>query len=121
MRKRDYRDYLSDILESIDDIDSFINDVSFNDFVNDKKTLKAVIRSIEVMGEAAKRIPESIKAKYPSVPWKKMAGMRDKMIHEYHNIDLEILWKTIKEDIPSVKPLIHKALENHVENKDQFI
>ena len=121
MRKRDYRDYLSDILESIDDIESFTVDMSFDDFIKDKKTVKAVIRSIEVMGEATKRISESIKAKYPSVPWKKMAGMRDKMIHEYHRIDLEILWKTIKEDIPSVKPLICIALENHGGNGDQFI
>jgi uncharacterized protein with HEPN domain len=116
MKKRDYRDYLSDILESIDDIESFTNDMSFDDFVDDKKTLKAVIRSIEVMGEATKRIPESIRAKYPNVPWKKMAGMRDKLIHEYHGVDLEILWKTINEDIPPVKQLIIKAFDDHSVN-----
>lgn len=112
MRKRDYRDYLSDILESIDDIESFINDMTFEDFLNDKKTKNAVIRSIEVIGEATKNIPESIKVKYPSVPWKKMAGMRDKMIHEYHRIDFGILWKTVKEDIPFVKPMLQSVMND---------
>jgi uncharacterized protein with HEPN domain len=112
MRKRDYRDYLSDILESIDDIESFINDMTFEDFLNDKKTKNAVIRSIEVIGEATKRIPESIKDKYPSVPWKKMAGMRDKMIHEYHRIDFDILWKTVKEDVPFVKLMLQSVMND---------
>jgi uncharacterized protein with HEPN domain len=112
MRKRDYRDYLSDILESIDDIESFTKDMTFSDFVNDKRTINAVTRSIEIIGEATKRIPESIRVKYTSIPWKKMSGMRDKMIHEYDNIDLEILWKTIKDDVPSVRPLIYKVFKD---------
>jgi len=70
MRNQDYRDYIFDIIESIDDIESFINAMSFEDFLNDKKTINAVIRSIEIMGEAAKRIPESIRSRYPSIPWR---------------------------------------------------
>jgi uncharacterized protein with HEPN domain len=107
-RKRDYRDYINDILESIADIESFIEGMTFEDFLRDKKTQNAVIRSIEVIGEAAKKIPKSIRDKYPSIPWKKMTGMRDKVIHEYFGVDLKILWKTIKEDIPSIKPLIEQ-------------
>jgi len=106
MRKRDYRDYLKDIIDSIKDIESFTENMTFEDFAKDRKTINAVIRSFEVIGEAAKKIPKSIRDKHPSIPWKKMVGMRDKMIHEYFGVDIEIIWKTIKEDIPSLKPLI---------------
>jgi len=111
MKRRDYRDYLQDILDSIKDIESFIENMDSEDFTKDKKTINAVIRSIEVIGEATKNIPKSIRDKYPSVPWKKMAGMRDRMIHEYFGVDIEILWKTVKEDIPSLKPLMEALLE----------
>ncbi|MEM2150252.1 MAG: DUF86 domain-containing protein [Candidatus Bathyarchaeia archaeon] len=71
-----------------------------------------MIRSIEVIGEAAKHIPKSIRDKYPSIPWRKMAGMRDKLIHEYFGVDIKILWKTIKKDIPPLKPLMQNILES---------
>ncbi|MEM3479047.1 MAG: DUF86 domain-containing protein [Candidatus Bathyarchaeia archaeon] len=112
MRKRDYRDYLQDILDSIKDIEEFTRNMDFEDFARDKKTINAVIRSIEVIGEAAKHIPKSVRDKYPSIPWKKMAGMRDKLIHEYFGVDVKILWKTIKKDIPPLKPLIENILES---------
>ena len=112
MKKRDYRDYLQDIIDSIDDIESFTENMSFEDFGKDRKTINAVIRSVEVIGEATKKIPRSIRNKHPSIPWKKMAGIRDKMIHEYFGVDIEILWKTIKEDIPSLKPLIQDVLKS---------
>ncbi len=112
MRKRDYRDYLKDIIDSIKDIESFIKNMSFEDFAKDRKTINAVIRSIEVIGEATKKIPKSIKDRYPSIPWKRMAGMRDKMIHGYFGVDVEILWKTIKEDVPPLKPLILEVLKS---------
>jgi len=112
MKKRDYKDYLQDIANSIDDVKSFTENITFEDFTMDKKTINAVIRSIEVMGEATKRIPKSIRGKYPSIPWKKMTGMRDKMIHEYSGVDVGILWKTVKEDIPSLKPLIQSVLKS---------
>jgi uncharacterized protein with HEPN domain len=65
----------------------------------------------DIIGEAAKKLPASVKNKHPSVPWRKMAGMRDKLIHEYSGIDLEILWMVIKKDIPSVKPLMRKIFD----------
>jgi uncharacterized protein with HEPN domain len=76
--------------------------------LQDKKTIKAVIRSLEVLGEASKKIPESIKARYPYVPWKRMAGMRDKLIHEYFGVDLEIVWNVVKNELPPIKPFIEQ-------------
>ena len=111
MRKRDYRDCLQDIIESINDIEVFTKDMSFEDFAKDRKTMNAVIRSIEVIGEATKKIPMSIRGEHPSIPWKKMAGMRDKMIHEYFGIDIEILWKSAKDELPPLKSLIQNVLE----------
>jgi len=70
MKERDYRDYIQDIIESIKEVDSFIMGMDFEDFANDKKTINAVIRSIEVIGEATKQIPKSIRIKYPFIPWK---------------------------------------------------
>ena len=115
MKNKDYSDYLQDILDSINDTDDFVKGMSFDDFLKDKKSVNAVIRSIEVIGEAAKKIPPSLKNKFSHVPWKKMAGMRDKLIHEYFGVDLEIIWEVIKKDLPSIKPLIVEALD-HLED-----
>jgi len=112
MSDRDYTDYIKDIINSIDEIEEFTANMIFKSFVEDKKTVNAIIRSLEVLGEAAKKLPEEIRKKYPDVPWKRMAGMRDKLIHEYSGVDLEIIWKTIKEDIPSLEHSIKKMLKN---------
>jgi uncharacterized protein with HEPN domain len=111
MKRRDYRDYLQDILDSINDIESFILGMGFEEFKGDRKTINAVVRSIEVIGEASKRIPRSLKAKYKGVPWREMAGMRDKLIHEYFGVDVEILWKTAKDDIPPLKQVIQNMMK----------
>ena len=100
-------------MEEMDDIESFVAGMSFEQFRSDKKTVNAVIRSFEVLGEAAKNLPEEIISQTHTVPWKKIAGMRDKLIHEYFGVDLEIVWQTIKEDLPLVKPLIMKLKRSH--------
>ncbi len=111
MKTRDYRDFLHDILDAITDIESFIDDLSYDEFVTDRKTLNAVIRSIEVIGEAAKNIPDTIKAEYKGLPWKRMAGMRDKLIHGYFGIDTKTLYKAAKDDIPPLKASIQIMLK----------
>ena len=78
MKKRNYQDYLKDILDSINDIEEFIRNMSFEEFKKDKKTINAVVRSIEVMGEATKNIPKSLRNKHKEIPWKKIVGMNEK-------------------------------------------
>ena len=109
--KRDCRDYVCDILNSIKDIEDFVCGMSFEQFAFDRKTTNAVIRSLEVIGEAVKKIPQEVKNKYPDIPWKYMAGMRDKLIHEYHGVDLEIVWKVIKEELPPLEVKFKQILE----------
>ena len=112
MKSRDYRDYLHDILDAINDIETFVDDMSYEEFIKDRKTLNAVVRSIEIIGEASKSIPEAMKAKYKDLPWKKMAGMRDKLIHAYFGVDTETLWKAVKDNIPPLKKSIQKMLKD---------
>jgi len=111
MIRRDYLDYVQDILDSIQDIDNFVEGMNPESFSKDRKTINAVVRSLEVIGEASKNIPNAVKEKYPDIPWKKMAGMRDKMIHEYFGIDFEMLWKTVKEDIPPLCVAVRKLIK----------
>ena len=106
MSKRDYRLYLKDILDAIAKIENYTKDLSFKEFSKNNLVVDAVVRNFEIVGEASKNIPEELKSQYPDIPWKEMAGMRDKMIHEYFGIDLEIVWKTVKVRLPQLGPLL---------------
>jgi uncharacterized protein with HEPN domain len=97
--EREIRDYLDDIAESVEDIRSFTEGLSFDDFVTDKKTINAVVRSLEIIGEAAKKIPLEIRASHPAIPWQEIAAMRNKLIHDYFGVDLEIVWETIQNSL----------------------
>lgn len=108
--RRIYPDYIKDILNSINETEEFVEGMGFKEFVADQKTVNAVIRSLEVLGEAAKNIPDSLWKEYPEIPWAKMAGMRDKLIHEYFGVDLEIVWQVIHKDLPPLKPHLEKVL-----------
>lgn len=103
--KREYSDYIEDIIDAIQNIENFTEGMTFDVFQGDTKTAFAVIRALEIIGEAVKNISESIKNNYPDIPWKEMAGMRDKLIHEYFGIKYQIIWDTIKEEIPNLKSI----------------
>ena len=112
MKTRDYRDYLQDILDAVNDIEDFIDDMTYEQFINDRKTLNAVVRSIEIIGEASKNIPQSIKEKYKALPWKQMAGMRDKLIHAYFGIDKETLWQAVTKRYSAAEKNNRKSLDD---------
>jgi len=113
MTDRTYKDFFEDMKESVDDIEEFIKGMNFSEFKNDKKTIKAILKSIEDLGEASNNIPEEIKKEYNQIPWKYMIGMRNNLVHEYFGVDLEIVWETITEDIPRLKGLLQK-IENDI-------
>jgi len=108
--KRNYRFFLEDILESIKRIEEFVNDMDFEEFVRDDKTTSAVVRKLEIIGEAAKNVPKHIRNLYREVPWSDMAKMRDKIIHGYFGINYKIVWRVIKERLPEIKPVMRKIL-----------
>ncbi len=110
--KREYKDYLNDIYDSIGKIERFTENMKFSQFERDDRTVLAVVKALEIIGEAVKKIPMSAKKKYPQIPWKKISGMRDILVHEYFGINIKVVWKTIKEDIPPIKPLIHELIKS---------
>jgi uncharacterized protein with HEPN domain len=109
--QRSYLDYLQDIHEAMSKAETFTSGLDFAAFSADDKTVFAVIRALEIMGEAAKRIPGDVRDRYPEVPWRSMAGIRDKLIHDYLQVNLEIVWKTVVEELPALRPHIDRIVE----------
>jgi hypothetical protein len=107
---RDFEVYLEDIISAIDSIEAYTKGLTYEGFVDDKKTVDAVIRNFEIIGEATKQVSLSIRREYPEVPWRYMAGMRDKLIHGYFGVQLDVVRKTIKERLPSVRVLMIQVL-----------
>jgi len=115
--KRNVEIYIKDIIEYMERAENHIKNLQLDQFLKDDKTCDAVIRCIEVIGEAAKNIPEEIRISYPSISWRDLAGMRDKIIHSYFTVDFETVWLVVKEDIPRLKPMVKKVLEKMEETK----
>lgn len=112
MRRREYKDYLNDILSSVNDIENFVKGMTFEQFEKDRKTLNAVVRSLEIIGEASKNLPAAMRAKYSNVPWKRIIGMRDKVIHGYFGVNVKTLWDTAKDDLPPLKQLVQNMIQD---------
>jgi uncharacterized protein with HEPN domain len=107
---RDYRIYLEDIVAAMQSIEKFIEGMDFDTFHGDDKTSSAVIRKLEIIGEAVKQVPMEIREGYPLIPWREMAGMRDKLIHFYFGVDHSLIWQTVTERIPHIKKEIQQIL-----------
>jgi len=114
--KRDYKLFVKDILDAIDKIDEFIGDMEYEEFIKDDKTSTAVVKKIEIIGEAIKNIPREIKTKYKTIPWRDIVGMRNKITHAYFGIDYEIVWKVVKEKLPTLKTQVTQVLKEMEEN-----
>ncbi|ODS37022.1 hypothetical protein BEH94_08210 [Candidatus Altiarchaeales archaeon WOR_SM1_SCG] len=99
------------MVEAMSRILEYTHEIEYEDFINNRLIQDGVIRQIEVLGEASKRIPASVREKHPEIPWRAMSGMRDKMIHEYSGVDLDVIWKVATTNIPEDRPGIMRILE----------
>ena len=118
-KERDVRLYLDDILEAIDKIERYTEGLNFEQFRKDDKTGDAVVRNFSVIGEAVKNIPPGVRKKYPDIPWKIIAGMRDKLVHEYFGIRYDVVWETIELRLPSLRVAIKKILDQMDEEMEK--
>lgn len=97
----------------MDKAEILLGGVSFEDFAADFRINYAVVRALEIIGEATKRLPDELRSAYPVIPWKGMAGMRDRIIHGYDNVDMQIVWDVVKQDIPRYKPVFQQIIRDH--------
>ena len=104
--------YLKHILDAISDIEKFMQGVSEEEFFGNREKQYAVLRALEIIGEATKNLSSELKTKSPEVDWKNIAGMRDKLIHAYFGVNLPLVWETVKKDLPQLKKQTQKILEN---------
>jgi len=118
MKNRDYNIFIEDILEAMNKIERYIRGLKYEEFVKNEMAVDAVIRNLEIIGEASKNIPEDIKEKYSKIPWKRMIGLRNIAIHEYFGVDLSIIWEIITKNIPETRNIIEKMLKNSKRDKN---
>jgi uncharacterized protein with HEPN domain len=107
---RSSQDYLQDIMNYAEDAIQFVGNMDYKAFEADKRTHYAVIRALEIMGEATKNISQDIRDRYPGIPWRLMAGMRDKLIHDYMGADLEKVFETVVHDLPGIQGAIAQVI-----------
>ena len=108
MSKRPVDLLLSDIREAIDNIEQYVKGMSFDSFSKDRKTIDAVVRNLEIIGEAANRLPDDFKESHSDIEWYKVVGLRHRIVHEYFGIDLQIIWQIVGKDLPLLKDALSK-------------
>lgn len=109
--KKDIKTFLKHILENIKEIESYINGITEKEFIKNRMMQNALVRCFEIIGEASRNLPAQFKNKYPQINWREIIGMRDIIVHEYFDVDLAVVWDTIKNDIPILKKQIQEILE----------
>ena len=107
---RDYRVYLEDMLRSLARIQTLTSGMSYDDFAKDLTKQEAVIRNLEIIGEASKHVPQAVRSTYPEVDWAGIAALRNILIHEYFGIDLEIVWDIIQNELPPLDAQINEIM-----------
>ncbi len=112
MKIRDCRMYIEDILSSMNRIEKYVNGLEYEDFIQNDMAVDAVIRNLEIIGEASKNVPENVRSQYPDVPWKRMIGLRNIVIHDYFGVDLSIVWRIVTKNIPAAKIQVEKILND---------
>ena len=108
--KRVHVDYLRDMLDATEKAIRFTTKMDFTAFAADDKTVFAVVRALEILGEAAKKIPKSVRDRCSDLPWRAIAGIRDKLIHEYFGVNLQVVWQTVQDDLPSLHTALTRLL-----------
>ncbi len=111
MSKREWKLFIEDILESIRLIKNYVENMGFDDFKNDRKTIDAVVRNFEIIGEASRFIPNEIKEKYENADWKGIVGLRNRIAHEYFDISLSIVWHIVMKELPTLEDQMKEILE----------
>jgi len=111
MSGRDWRVRIDDIVESIEKIQRFIEGMDFAQFRADDRTVDAVLHNLMVIGEAAGRMPQAVVDRHPEIPWSKMRGIRNVVVHEYFGISLDVVWETASSDLPAVAPALRSLLD----------
>jgi uncharacterized protein with HEPN domain len=109
--ERVYSDYLNDMLYAAQKAEEFVSGLTFEEFNTNDEKVYAVIRALEVIGEAAKQIPAHLRRRYSELPWNNMAGMRDKLIHSYFGVNLRRVWETVIQDLPHLIKVVSRMLE----------
>ncbi len=111
MSPREWKFRLQDITEAIERIDRYTIDMEYDAWLHDQKTIDAVIRNLEIIGEAASHIPPEVEKQFSNIPWKEMRGIRTILAHEYFGVDLDVIWRTIQEDLSIVREILTSPLE----------
>jgi len=111
MSERNWNLFIMDMVESIEKIENYVSNLSYEDFLLDWKTKDAVVRNLEIIGEAANRIPEEIRIKYDDIPWSQVVGLRHRLIHGYFVVDYEIVWHIVTNELPDLKIKIKRILD----------